>query len=133
MRGVSGQARRGHVEVEQRDGNAKFCGTRTDLVPLLPRPEAVLKNHVETERQDALREVPLDRLDGGSLRFVVAVTDESRHPLVGHEAKRPVLMLELPCQRGFPGSREPADQEQGRHARILDDVAASTRPIRLLP
>jgi hypothetical protein len=57
----------------QLNGSAKGLGSEPQAVPLGPSPSAPFDDYRETERQEVLTNLPLQRLDLTALFFIVEV------------------------------------------------------------
>ena len=75
-------------------------------------PGAPFDHHDRPELQQALRKPPLELLDPLSGAPIEEIDLEVRHPLVGAEANRPKIALDLPGQGGLAGARKPADDDE---------------------
>ena len=74
--------------------SAQGRSPRTEIIPLLARPETILEDHVDAKAERARRDLPLHGLDGGAFCLVVAVADDASHPLVRRQTQGGQIALE---------------------------------------
>jgi len=100
------------VEEPEFHGCADLARTLAEGVALRASPGAPLDDHDRAELEQALREPPLELLDPFARAPIEQVDLEVGHPLVGGEANRPELVLELPGERGLARGGKAADDDE---------------------
>jgi len=95
----------------QFDSGTEGPGAKPQGIPLAFCPGAPFDDYRETEPQEILRELPLQRFDLPACIFALEVGGENIQPVVGTKANRPKPLFQRLGQGGLTRARQAAHQD----------------------
>jgi hypothetical protein len=98
-------------EIVQLNCRAERSASEAQGIPLGSSPRAPFDDHGKTEREELVREPPLQSLDLHSTVFIIVVKCKSLHPFVGGKTHGSEPPFKRTAKGGLAGARQSAQDD----------------------